>query len=257
MVEPKDSQIFKLTTAKMDALRRVGRASNSIETTKRIAGDLRHPLHSLRELFESLLRQGQIAPAGLQNANSIRLQLSRLEQIIDAYSKPVLLTVRTPILKAIDLCTIANESLLMLASSVPEGTHLELRQADGLLPAFADAAQISQVVFTLALHALDTAGKTGRVVITTGRSRTATQVFLEVSQSRVLIDVSHDGPALSGDVRQQLFDLSDTESSMGLHIAKRILDMHGGDLLVESPRLDIGCGMRLTAFLPELREYQI
>lgn len=237
-----------------EALRRFGRSNSSTEMTRQLAGNIRGPLTRVSTLVESLIRNNKVASNGLEDAHTIREQLAQIHRILDSFARSERGHVRPPNLKLVDLSAIANECLLILATNSPEGTRFDLNQGDGLLPVFADPVQISNIICTLARHALQAEGSSGHVVIETGRKS-------DGNTARVFLRVSNDGIALDENARASLFDtfgpVSNDDASPSLFIVKRIIDMHSGEITVESPRQDVGRGTRITVWLPELYEFQI
>ena len=237
-----------------EALRRFGRSNSSAEIARQLAENVRVPLNRVSTLIDALVRSQKIAADGREDAEVIRDQLAQIHRILDSFAQSERENVRPPNLKPVDLSAIANECLLLLASSSPEGTRFDLHQADGLLPIFADAVQISHVVCALARHALYAEGGSGHVVIETGRDGAN-------GSARVFLKVSNDGAALDEDSLPGLFDsfgaVKSDAVSPSLFIVKRIITMHGGEVSVESPRDELGRGTRITAWLPELHEFQI
>lgn len=219
-----------------------------------LAHELRNPLTTIKVLFDALQRKGRIQQDAASDAAMIARQIDRLEKIIDGYLSSSRAETRAGERKPIDLNLAVNESLLLLAASAREGTRFELNQSEGLLSACADAFQISQVIYNLALNAIQATEKRGRIGITTGKLSSATG-------NRIYVSIQDDGPGITPRIKAHLFEpfhsTKEDGVGLGLLIVKRIVDAHGGTLEVESPRLDIGRGARFTVTLPELVDYQI
>jgi two-component system sensor histidine kinase HydH len=219
-----------------------------------VASEALGPVREATALLHSMLRLGKLTAGGEDDARLTLNLLARAETILHAYAHAAQVEIRPPHLKPADLATVAQETLLLLAGSVKEGTRFDLQQSEALLPMFADSAQIAQTISTLALVVSESAGKQPRVVILTGRENGRD------GTGQVFVTVSHDGPVLDQAALDALLSpdsLRPTGSGIGLYIVERIVAAHGGELKIESPRPGHSVGLALTVRLPELVEYQI
>jgi len=104
-----------------------------------------------------------------------------------------------------------------------------------------DAAQFQQVVLNLALNGLDAAGSSAHphVVISTS-----------VAADEVEIAVHDNGPGIPTDIREQVLEPFFTTKArgggLGLPIAKRVAELHGGTLTLAFPAAG-GTVVRLEA----------
>jgi two-component system sensor kinase FixL len=151
--------------------------------------------------------------------------------------------------KDVDLNATVDEALLLLASSCHEGTRLMADLMPGELTVRGDPTQLSQVVYNLALNAVQAVGRHGRVNVTT---------HLLPSQSgkpaEAVLDVADDGPGLAPSVAERLYQPFVTTKKggvgLGLSIVRRIVNAHGGRIEVESPRAGLNRGARFRVILP-------
>jgi signal transduction histidine kinase len=205
-----------------------------------LARELKEPLLALAAETRALAEKYD--QPGAEGVQGILQQIGRLQNILSAYLVADS-NIRAPRLKSVDLGTVVNECILLLAASSQEGTRLQLSQAPNLLPVFADEAQLAQALCILAVNTMKTAGA-ARVAISTGR------IQIAGAPRQVFVEIATDGTAAT-----QFDALGDEPSD--LRVVKRIIDVHGGDFLIESPRRDIGVGVRYTIKLPELVEFHI
>ena len=113
---------------------------------------------------------------------------------------------------------------------------------DRALPAVAvDYAQIEQVLLALISNAVEAMTEGGRISIR-ARSKGGDRLRLEVEDS---------GPGIRPDHLRRIFDLFFTTKSsgtgMGLAVARKIVERHGGTITVES---EVGKGTQFTIELP-------
>jgi K+-sensing histidine kinase KdpD len=114
------------------------------------------------------------------------------------------------------------------------------------LPIFlADAALMEQAIANLLLNAAVHTPAEGRVRISAGLSGDA---------KRILITVTDEGPGISPDLREKIFDkfargpgVSKGGVGLGLSIVRGFMRAQGGDVAVDSPPEG---GARFTLFLP-------
>lgn len=224
-----------------------------VELAAGLAHEIRNPLTSIRLLFDSLIHSPVAAsvrgsePAS--DAQMIQKQLDRLERILQGYLERARSRARAMQTRRLDLNTVIDESLLLLTGSAHEGLRISCTLHDGELPVRGDSTQLSQVVYNLVLNAMQALGpatnegRRGRVEVRSG-----------VEAARAWFEVADDGPGLSDEVKARLFQPFLTTKKqgvgLGLSIVKRIVDAHQGSLDVESPRADLGRGVRFRIGLP-------
>lgn len=104
----------------------------------------------------------------------------------------------------------------------------------------ADPQQLKEVLFNLLLNAAQATDGAGRI-----------DVSVAVNGDHCRIEIRDDGPGISADVRQRMFEpFFSTKSQgtgLGLSIAKRVVEAHGGAIEVDSPE---GAGARVRVALP-------
>ena len=106
--------------------------------------------------------------------------------------------------------------------------------ASGLPPVFADPHQIQQVMLNLVINAEQA------MVSAHGRGTLVVRSWQDPERDVVLLEVSDDGPGVSGDVMPRIFDPFFTTkdvgqgTGLGLTVAYAIVQEHGGRLRAES-----------------------
>jgi signal transduction histidine kinase len=115
---------------------------------------------------------------------------------------------------------------------LPPGMRVEVDVAPGLPAVPFDAGALAEVVETLAVNALEATPPPGTIAL---------RVALEPHDGtgmRVVVSVSDTGPGMDAATARRVFDLFYTTKAagtgVGLAMAKRLVERHGGTITVES-----------------------
>lgn len=106
--------------------------------------------------------------------------------------------------------------------------------ATGLPQVFADAHQLKQVLLNLIINAEQA------MLSASGRGALIVRTWHEAADERVVLEINDDGPGIPEDVRPRIFDAffttksAGTGTGLGLTVASRIVEDHGGELAMES-----------------------
>lgn len=145
---------------------------------------------------------------------------------------------------AVDLATLVGESANTLAR--PD-IHVDVRlQSTGQVLVLADATRVRQCIDNLIVNAIEQSPEGGTVTVVI-----ATETREKGEYARV--EVIDEGPGVRPEVLPEIFERHTTSKAttgglgLGLFLAKRIAELHGGDLSVESKP---GSGARFTLSLP-------
>jgi len=241
----------KRMRAAEEALRDAEKFSLLGELAAGLAHEIRNPLTSIKMLFGALTKSRHFPPEPAQDVEMIARQIARLEAIVEGFLNTARTQAAPTHFRRVDLNATADEALLLLASSCQEGLRLLADLSPGELAVHGDPTQLSQVVYNLALNAVQAVEKHGRVSVATSwrpapaESHTAGEAVLEVSD---------DGPGLAPAVADRLYQPFVTTKKngvgLGLSIVKRIVNAHGGRIEVESPRPGLGRGALFRVILP-------
>jgi signal transduction histidine kinase len=234
-----------------EALRGAEKLSMLGELAAGLAHEIRNPLTSIKVLFGTMVKAKRIAGEADGDADMISKQIARLETIVEGFLKTSRAQVSPLQSKPLDFNATVDEAMLLLASSASEGTRLVVDLCAGDLQVNGDGTQLSQVVYNLALNAIQAVDKRGRISVITRRD-----MLPDGKSSEVVLEVADDGPGLAEIVQLKLFQpfvtTKKTGVGLGLSIVKRIVESHGGRLEVESPRKDIKRGALFRVYLPAL-----
>jgi two-component system, OmpR family, sensor kinase len=150
----------------------------------------------------------------------------------------------------LDLVSLIEESARALARP---RAKVEVRvQSTGMILVLADAGRLRQCIDNLIANALEQSPDGGTVTIAIGTEKLT-------NGEHAHVQVIDEGPGVPPEILPRIFERHTTTTGkgrigglgLGLFLAKRIADLHGGDLTVESRP---GRGARFTLSLPcELR----
>jgi signal transduction histidine kinase len=194
-----------------------------------VAHEIRNPLTAIKAWL--FLQQKHLLPGTPEHTDTevIAGEVSRLERIV----KDVLLLARPsdPHLAAVP----ADESLRqvqVLLKPQLEKANIRLTLQDSVSVLIRiDSQQIQQVLINLIQNAADSIGHDGEVSL---RARLDNKRLADRISEVVILEVADTGKGITPDVEKRLFDpfftTKDTGAGLGLSIAARIVEKHGGAL---------------------------
>jgi len=212
-----------------------------------IAHEIRNPLTSIKILIHSLADEMATEASRQKDLAVIETEIERVNKIIRQFlefARP-----RPPSLELMDVHQVLEETLALLVYELEgRGISLERHYASALPPIPMDREQMKQVFLNLILNAI-------QAMVRGGRLKIATLVRPRDSRPgetpRVEIDIEDTGPGMSEEVESKIFEpfFSTKEEGigLGLPIAQRIIEEHGGEIRVISR---MGEGTTFTVALP-------
>jgi signal transduction histidine kinase len=218
-----------------ERLRRRERLTAIGEAASTLIHEIRNPLAVIGGFARELRKERDGKGSGAVPLDIIVNEVSRLENLVDN----VLGFARTsrPCLRKADLNTLVREAFSRrerLHRQAQIGVSLEL--ADDLPGLLIDRDQLVQVLDNLCENAVRAMPHGGTITVTTSRAG-----------EEVLLRVSDTGPGVPAALRAKVFEPFYSSSSdgtgLGLAVATRIMDGHGGRIRLESG------GRRGAAFL--------
>lgn len=190
-----------------------------------VAHEVRNPLAGIKGAMQVLLSRRQ---AGDQEAPVMRDVIGRIDSLGDLINDlMVFARPRPPQASTFPLRALISEAIIMLRRD-PVGAGLDVRFEGHDATLTADAELIRATVLNLLLNAAQAMGGQGQIVVTvTQRDK---ECVLEVRDS---------GPGVPVDLRTRIFEPFFTTKSrgggLGLPIARRTAELHGGTLTLTSP----------------------
>ncbi len=211
-----------------------------------IAHEIRNPLTSLKARLYTLEKHLQVVPAARKDTEIISAEIGRLERIVQDVlsfarpSEPKLQTVSAGAL-------LDGVQGLMSPDLERRGIRLVVEPGSELLIR-ADAGHLKQVIINLVRNAAEATDGAGTVTL---RSRAALAPLGGRETDAVILEVADNGRGITPEVEKRLFDpfftTKETGTGLGLPIAARIVEMHGGVLQYQTR---LGHGTTFGVVLP-------
>jgi PAS domain S-box-containing protein len=190
-----------------------------------VAHEVRNPLAGIKGAMQVLIGRGGKDDSELRVLRDIVARVDSLNDLISdlmVFARP-----RPPHLADVELRRVASEAVA-LARRDPSGECLDIRLEGDAVMVRADAEQVRATLFNLLLNAGQAMGGHGHVVVRVTRDG-----------NDVSIAVQDDGPGIPEALREQVFEPFFTTKArgggLGLAIAKRTAEIHGGVLTLDCP----------------------
>ncbi len=206
-----------------------------------VAHEIRNPLGSIVtavRLLTSGKQKGAEARKSLEEV--VRKETARVTKILEdflVFARP-----RETPREEVNLNVLVREVLAILEHDEDQskGIAIERKLAPDLPRVVGSPPQMKQVIWNLVLNAVQAMRGKGTLTISTSSEG-----------DRVRLDVADTGVGIAREKLDRIFELFYTDkkhgTGLGLPIARRIADAHGGEVAVESV---LGKGSRFTVFLP-------
>jgi PAS domain S-box-containing protein len=215
--------------AQQAALARVGQMAAVV------AHEVRNPLAGIKGAIQILISRRGADDGELPVMRDIVARIDALSDLINdlmVFARP-----RPPRLARIELHPIIADAMTIVRrDAAAQGVEFTLTGNESAVSA--DGEMIRAAVLNLLLNAAQALGGEGRVDVTTSRSAKAATVT-----------VRDTGPGIPPEIRDQIFEPFFTTKSrgggLGLPIARRTAELHGGSLTVDCPETG-GTVMTLT-----------
>jgi signal transduction histidine kinase len=194
-----------------------------------IAHEIRNPLTSLKARLYTLEKHLQSVPAARKDTDVISAEITRLERIVQdvlSFARPA-----DPKLETIAADTLLREVQgLMSPNLESHGVQLVVESNPELFIR-ADSGHLKQVLINLARNAVEAIDGEGMVTL---RARAARAPLDGRQTDAVILEVTDDGRGIPPEIEKRLFDpfftTKETGTGLGLPIAARIVEKHGGML---------------------------
>ncbi|HZU38896.1 MAG TPA: HAMP domain-containing sensor histidine kinase [Gemmataceae bacterium] len=203
-----------------------------------LAHELRAPMDVIANALETCRRRSadQTVQEGL--LRNARRQVETVNRLISelgdvaAVGKGKLRLFKT----SVELTTIVSQAVETAASLIEEKDHhLTVELPPEPLQLEADALRLEQILVELLAHAARYTPKGGQI-----------QLGAERAGSDIIVRVRDNGLGFSADTRPHVFDLfvrdgdGSAELGVGLHLVRRLVELHGGKATARSPGLHKG-----------------
>ena len=212
-----------------------------------LAHELRNPLGPLRSGLDLLLRRKDGEPVIARTLGTMNRQLHHMVRLIDdlldisRVSRGLLELKKAPV----DLGEVVAATVESLRPMFEQHHQQLTLENAGAIEALADSTRVAQIVTNLLTNASKFTPENGRVT-----------VGLERDGDRALIKVADSGAGIPADQIDRIFGMfarvkrADADGPVGLGIglalARRLAEMHGGELSVASPGENAGSTFTLA-----------
>jgi two-component system sensor histidine kinase HydH len=232
------SEVGELTRAYTDMIEALERSREQIvragklavvgEMAAVMAHEVRTPLGILRSSAQMLERQPDLGESERELTGFILSETDRLNRLVSMLLECA--SPRAPDFRPHDIHAIAGHVLDLLASRAEgKDVHLQREMTAQHSILVCDREQLIQVFLNLVINALHFVPAGGRIVIATRNDG-----------GSIVASVSDDGPGLTAELRQRVFDPFFTRREggigLGLTIVQQIVQVHHGEIwMTESP----------------------
>jgi len=204
-----------------------------------LAHEIRNPLAGIAGVIEIVSRDlppNSPARSVIKDAKEEVLQINRiLTDLLDtARPKP-------PQFRVSDVCSTAEHAVMFARQqAITKRIMIELEITNTIPPVDHDPNQINQVLLNLLLNAIQSMDKPGSI-----------RVSLQHEENSVLITVADEGKGIPPEhlpnIFRPFFTTKGHGTGLGLSLARRIVESHGGHIDVTS---EVGKGTQFLVRLP-------
>ncbi len=224
-----------------ERLRRVEHLDTLAKFSSVVAHEIRNPLNAM-QINLHLLRE-RVGEEEQAYLNVISGEIRRLENLVREFqtiSRPPVLSPEPTDVNAL----VSDIVHLQRETAERQGVRVHLRLAPELAPVAVDRNRVTQVFLNLILNALQAMPQGGELTLHTGR--------WEERGGGVVVQVSDTGEGIDRETLSRIFDYyfttRDAGSGLGLSVAQRIVEEHGGRISIDSEK---GRGTTVTVALPK------
>jgi PAS domain S-box-containing protein len=220
--------------AQQAALARVGQMAAVV------AHEVRNPLAGIKGAVQVLMSRRQPDDGELPVMRDIVARIDSLSDLINdlmVFARP-----RPPRLTVVELRSVVTDAITIVRRD-PSALGVEIDVEGDEVSVMADGELIRATVLNLLLNAAQAMGGRGQIVVRTGHR-----------DGSAVVQVRDTGPGIPAEIRDQVFEPFFTTKArgggLGLPIARRTAELHGGSLTLECP--DMG-GTSVTLSLPAVQ----
>jgi PAS domain S-box-containing protein len=205
--------------AQQAALARVGQMAAVV------AHEVRNPLAGIKGAIQVLMSRRSADDSELPVMRDIVSRIDSLSELINdlmVFARP-----RPPRLAVVELHAILADAITIVRRD-PSAHGVEISVEGDDVPVTADGELVRATLLNLLLNAAQAMGNEGRIVVRTSRK-----------DGWAMIQVRDTGPGIPAEIRDQVFEPFFTTKArgggLGLPIARRTAELHGGTLTLECP----------------------
>ena len=205
--------------AQQAALARVGQMAAVV------AHEVRNPLAGIKGAIQVLMSRRGSDDSELPVMRDIVTRIDALSELINdlmVFARP-----RPPRLTAVDIHSILADAITIVRRD-PSAHGVEIAVTGEDVSVTADGELVRATVLNLLLNAAQAMGAQGRIDVHTSRD-----------SSSAFVQIRDNGPGIPPEIRDQVFEPFFTTKArgggLGLPIARRTVELHGGSLTLDCP----------------------
>ncbi len=237
---------------KQAALQAQLQQSQKLEVVGQLAGGVAHDFNNVLLVIRSHL---DFAMAAAEQREDVMPELRTIAAAAERASDMTrrLLTIGRRAHYAptnFDLADFARRTMMLLDRMMPESIEVELQEAKGPFPVFADSAQLEQVLINICLNARDAISDVGKITVSVDHS--SAEAAADTTHAFAL-RVTDTGEGMTDAVMSRIFEPFFTTKApgkgtgLGLSMAHSIVTENGGQVDVVSSK---GGGTTFSILLP-------
>ncbi len=204
-----------------------------------LAHEIRNPLAGIAGVIDIIERDLPASSPSRQVVHEVQNEILHIQKILSElldYARP-----KPPEIRAADLNATAEHAVALARQQVlSRPIRIELVPAPGLPPVEHDVAQIQQLLLNLLLNAIQETEGSGRVDVTIGAREDSAVIKVKDTGRGI-------APEHLPDIFRPFFTTKGQGTGLGLSLARRIVENHGGRIEVTST---LGQGCEFTVQLP-------
>jgi len=206
------------------------------EMSAGLAHEIRNPLAAIKGAVQ-YLDPAKLPPEDREFVAIMIEEVNRLNGVVTQfldYSRPLKSSLAPTAVN-----DVLQKTFRLLESLTPANVKVELDLADWVPHVQADAEQLKQVFLNLALNAFQAMPGGGRLAVSTKVARDELAFWREGSRRADVVEIRFrdSGPGIPDDARESIFvpfyTTKEKGTGLGLALAKKVTDAHGGTLAVE------------------------
>jgi PAS domain S-box-containing protein len=205
--------------AQQAALARVGQLAAVV------AHEVRNPLAGIKGAMQVLMSRRPVGDPDVSVMRDVVTRIDALGELINdlmVFARP-----RAPRPEVVDVRALVAEAMSMLRRD-PIGTALEISAEIPQVTLVADGDMLKGTIQNLLINAAQSMSGRGRI-----------GVDVRLHGDRCVFEVRDSGPGIPAEIRERIFEPFFTTKSrgggLGLPIARRTAELHGGTLVLECP----------------------
>ena len=224
------------------------------DIARRIAHEIKNPLTPIQLSAERLKRKYQdeiVSDPDVFDTctRTIIRQVEDIGRMVDEFSS--FAKMPAPIMREENLTELVRQQIFLQRNAHPEIDYT-VESTETAVVALCDGRQVGQALTNLLQNAADALSEHG----TAGEEARQIWVLLRQTDDRQIeIAVEDNGPGLPGELKDRLTEpyvtTREKGTGLGLAIVKKIMEDHGGDLLIEDRQ---GGGARISMTLASLKD---